>query len=95
MGKIKCLILILTLTGGQSVDCPSFPEEGLDWMPYKQGEDIKFTDGIDTFQLNVYETYRSSAYSNIKVHNERSTCQVNAYAKLSSNSSIATIRSVL
>ncbi len=85
-GKFKYLAFILIITGCSSIDCPSFPEEGLVWMPYKQGENINFTDGRDTFQLNVYETYRSSAYSYVK--GLKSTCVVNAFAKFSSNSSL-------
>jgi hypothetical protein len=86
--RIKYLIFILILTGCGSVDCPSFPEEGLDWMPYKQGDTISFTDGIDTFQLNVNETYRTSAYSIKKAFSYKETCEVIAYAKLSGNSSL-------
>jgi hypothetical protein len=56
-------------------------------MPYEQGDKISFTDGIDTFQLNVYETNRTS-YSYRKAFSSRAICQAEAQAKLSSNSSL-------
>jgi hypothetical protein len=85
---IKYLIFILILTGCTSVNCPSFPEEGLEWMPYKQGDTVSFTDGTDTFQLNVNKTYRTSAYTIKKAFSYKETCEVIAYAELSGNSSL-------
>jgi len=87
VGKVKYLVAILILTGCGSVDCPSFPDEGLDWMPYVQGDNISFSDGTDTSQLNVYETHRTS-YSYGKLLSHRASCVVEAHAKLSSNSSL-------
>jgi hypothetical protein len=79
------LIFILILTGCGSVDCPSFPEEGLDWIPCIQDDTISFTEGIDTFQLNVNKTYRTRAYSIKKAFSYNETCEEIAYAKLSGN----------
>jgi len=56
-------ITLLILSCTNKVDCPGFPKKYLVWMPYIQGEKISFTDGIDTLQLMVDETYIVEPYT--------------------------------
>ena len=78
----------------EKTDCPPYSEEYLNWMPYQQGERFSFTDGEDTFKLNVDETFRSSAYTITQPMIAKKPCEADAYARISGDSFLPKIEVV-
>lgn len=88
-GFLTCIILIF---GCHRAECRGYPEEYLNWIPYKLGEGASFTDGKDTLNLLVYETYKSRAYKQHAVWNMEIPCEINALAYISGDSNSHQIR---
>ena len=56
------LTSILMLSGCHRTNCPGYPDEYMNWIPYVSGSKILFTDGSDIIMLSVGETVRSEPY---------------------------------
>lgn len=65
------------------VNCPAFPDSELRWMPYKQGDSIKFSDGDDTIAFIFDESFKTEAYSFKR--NCKCACEANAGIKSAVN----------
>ena len=81
--NISLLTIIFLLSGCHRTVCPGYPEEYLNWMPYKSGDNASFTDGKNTIELFVNETYRSGDYKQHKVWNMEFPCDMDARVILS------------
>jgi hypothetical protein len=86
---LTCIILLF---GCHRAECPGYSEEYLNWIPYKLSEGASFTDGNDTLNLLVYETYKSGAYKQHSVWNMEIPCEINALAYISGDSNSHQIR---
>ena len=60
---IICFAMTLLAAGCGELDCPAYPEKYLNWIPYKQGDILFFTDGKDTIKFIVNDTFNSTAYT--------------------------------
>jgi hypothetical protein len=56
------LAVLILITGCYRNECPGYPDKYLNWIPYKEGDSIFFTDGTYTFKLFVEESYKTSAF---------------------------------
>lgn len=57
-------VLIVFLTGcWGDTHCPAYKVSDLDWMPYKTGQKILFTNGQDTMHFIIDDDSRTSVYS--------------------------------
>jgi hypothetical protein len=80
-------ITLLISSCTYKVDCPGYPEKYLVWMPYKQGEKISFTDGIDTFQLIVDATDIREPYTMKRLKSQKDDeCDSYAYCSITGDS---------
>jgi hypothetical protein len=63
MKILRYIMIILLVAGCGKTHCPGYIEEYNNWIPYKQGDKLSFTDGKDTFNLKVDTAYRSTNYT--------------------------------
>ena len=85
------LVGIISFTGCYRTECPAYPDEYLNWIPYKLGGSAYFTDGKDTFKLYVRETYKSGAYKQHSIWNMEFPCDISAEAYISGESNSSQI----
>ena len=58
--KLASILAVVTLICScYSTVCPGYPDEYMNWMPYRSAMNISFTDETETIRLHVGETYRS------------------------------------
>jgi hypothetical protein len=80
-------LLTLTLPTGcffNETNCPSYPKDKLNWMPYTSNSSLRFSDGLDTMVFNIYDTYQSADHS--YKNNCACGCSSDAYFRTDTNS---------
>jgi len=78
------LTWILLLSGCYRTNCPGYPDEHMNWIPYVSGSEILFTDGSGIIMLHVEETFRSEPYKTSSWIIEP-YCHSDAIAQISGN----------
>lgn len=87
MNKVVIIIPLLLLFSGchERTDCPAFSEEYNVWLPQTKDKDFNFTDGRDTFKLNVIESYRSTGYTLVQPQVGKKPCEIEARIIMAGN----------
>ena len=73
-----CLFTVILSGCLGNVNCPSYSNSDLVWMPYEKNQDIKFSNGNDTLSLIIDSCGISDSYSFKK--NCDCDCSANAFA---------------
>ena len=61
IGIIGIIILLSSCWG--EIYCPEFPDSKLNWIPYQENAEIKFSFGNDTIKFSIDNVHKTDGYS--------------------------------